>query len=655
MNFNRLLSLQTVILLCLMLTDAAYGQPEMAEGELSWDRRISRLFGKYCYQCHNDAKMQGEVDLKSDFDLKRILDHRDVWLRVGDQLEFEAMPPGGAKQPSQDEAALMLEFVDKRVRQINCDGQIDPGKPMTRRLNKAEYVNSIVALTGLSAELTDSISADPIAYGFDNIATSLTLTSVQMEQYDQAADRILQAMFNIEATSNLTLDKLFATDGKKDFRSAGNAIADKFAGAIVERFATSAYRRPVGLHDQNRLEQLYKRLRLNQYDSSASMSIVMRAILLSPRFLFRIETVQPDAPEPYLVDSYDLISRLSFFLWSAPPDRELLQYAEEHDLQTPQQVQELARKMIADERLADGVIGRFFMQWLRLDDLENHAIDATIVDDLPSGLLANMKAEVAQTLIHAIRNNGRIDDLLRSDSLLVNRELAAWYGIEDSFDQTMQSLQQTEPTIKASDFIRVAATSTHRGGVLTSGAVLVSTADPNRTNVPRRGNYVAGVFLGDPPPPPPPGVPELVASSADTASLSLRQRLELHRSDAACASCHAKMDPIGFALENFDLAGRWREQDAGQPIDGSGELTSGEKFNGPDELKLALLQQREKITRHLAKQMLIFALGRGLDYRDDCTIEVIVVACREQDWKLAALVESVLTCDAFRYRKNAEF
>jgi hypothetical protein len=250
-----------------------------------------------------------------------------------------------------------------------------------------------------------------------------------------------------------------------------------------------------------------------------------------------------------------------------------------------------------------------------------------------------MLGEVQSLLTEIVQQNKPLTELIDSTYTYANARLAALYGLT---------------AVQGDQLQRVALADRRRGGVLTSAAVLMLQADPGRTNVPRRGNFIADRILGAPPPPPPPVVPALEDSGKDGKPRALRELLEIHRRNPECASCHAKIAPLGFSLENYDAIGRWREQDAGQPINASGELPGGRKFSGPVELKDILLEQKHAFARNLAKNLLIYALGRGLHGEDECVIREAVSASEQNQDKLSEMIVAVVKSVSFRYRRNAE-
>jgi hypothetical protein len=294
--------------------------------------------------------------------------------------------------------------------------------------------------------------------------------------------------------------------------------------------------------------------------------------------------------------------------------------------------------MLLDGRSA-ALIDQFFGAWLQFNDAASHQPDAKAFPEFHAGLREAILEEPRATLSALIREDRPITELIAADHVYVNGELAKHYQIAD---------------VEGKEFRRVRTENQRRGGVLTMAALLMGKADPDRTNVPRRGNYLAGTILGTPAPPPPPNVPELKEVANSDQPLTLRERFELHRADASCSVCHAKIDPLGYALENYDAIGRWREQDAGKPIDASGALPSGETFTDIEALKKVLLDRREELATQFAKQMLIYALGRGLIVVDKCVIEETVTAARQREWRFSAFVQAIVQSYPFLHRRNPE-
>jgi hypothetical protein len=602
---------------------------DKAVDPLSFDRSIEPLLGKYCFSCHNDEKSKGDVNLRQDHDLRQIVAHRKTWLTALQMLRDKEMPPKAKQQPNEAEREQLIRFIDRTVNTLDCAQVGDPGKPVARRLNRAEYDNAIQDLLGLDLDLASGFPADGLSYGFDNISDALTLPPLLVERYYDAAGKALDAAWKDPAA----MARVFIA------KPAGAADEREAARAIITRFAMRAYRHPVASAHVDRLLTLFTKARPKSRRFEDAVRPMLQAVLISPRFLVRIEDDQPEQKGAYPVAPYDLASRLSFFLWSAPPDEQLLSSAADGRLLQPEELERQARRMLADPR-ARALAENFAGQWLQLRALDDHKPDPQRFPGFTPTLRHALMDEATLFLDEVVRRDRPVTDLLDADYTYLNEELARHYGISGVGGAQMR---------------RVALTDRRRGGVVTMGAVLTLTADPGRTNIPRRGNYLMGTILGAPPPPPPPMVPPLEEGKDVGRPLTVREMLELHRRAPECAGCHAKIDPLGFGLENFDAIGRWQEQQAGKTIDASGVLPGGESFAGPVELKRILIARKAAFAKSLATQLLTYALGRGLIYPDECVVKDAVAALEHADYRFSALVVTVVRSFPFTQRRNPDF
>lgn len=634
MELRALSTLQRGLITLLVLLSAAqvWAQPQKHLDPLSWDRNVAGLVKKYCLACHGSQKASGGVDLAQDVNPRLILEHRDTWEDAKSMLEVDAMPPAKAKQPTAEERRIMVEFITQTLGSFDCSSVQDPGPPPFRRLNNIEYNNTIHDLTGLNLHPADNFSPDPSSFGFDSIGEALTLSPVLIEQYHKAAREISNAILEEGRKQPHAPHPLLAVDSE-----TAKSPREK-AKLIISRFATKAFRRPVEAEYVNRLLTIYDLSVQRGDDPTEAIGHAFQAVLISPRFLVRIESPRPETSEPYLVDDYELASRLSYFLWSRPPDETLLQLAAQSKLTDPKVLEEQTRRMLADSR-SGALVDNFFGQWLELRRVATYVPDKATFPDYNATIRNAIAAEARGLLMEIVRENRPVRELIDADYTYLNQALAEWYGIGG---------------VKGDEIRRVTLRDRRRGGILTTAAVLMLQSDPPRTNIPRRGNFIAGRILGDAPPPPPPDIPPL-SEKGEGKKLTLREQLELHRESPLCAGCHARIDPIGFSLENYDAVGRWRTTDFGQPIDPSGELPDGRKLAGPTDLKDAILAQEPAFTRIVLQHLLIYALGRSLQLEDDCVIQDAAKIASERDGRFGELVVSIVQSYPFRYRRNADY
>ena len=629
---SRTAAMLAVFVVALVPLAPALAQPGKDKDPLSWDRNIHGLVRKYCLRCHTGDAAKGNVNLAQDQDPRDILAHRDTWQSARDSVEAEQMPPEKAPQPTEEERRLIVRFLAETLDNLDCTAAADPGPPTLRRLNRVEYDAAVADLTGLDLRLGEGFAPDPTGYGFDTIGEALTLAPAQVEQYHGAARAIVAALTDGVASHASAHDRVF-------FIRPGPDRSDREAArAIVERFATRAFRRPVDPAFMVKLFGIYDAARARGDAHEAAVGQLLTAVLISPSFLMRLESDRPEATGPYPVDGHELATRLAFFLWSRPPDDALLELAASGQLLDTACLEQQTRRMLADPRgqaLADNFLG----QWLGLRDLDDHQVDAKRFPEFDDALRQAIREEMRSLLGGIVRDNLPFTAIIDGRHTYVNERLARHYGIEGVRGESLQ---------------RVELADRRRGGVLTTAAVLMLLADPGRTNVPRRGNFIADRIIGDPPPPPPPTVPALEDAAGTDATASLRDLLERHRRDAACAGCHARIDPFGFALEHYDAIGRWRDEDEGRPIDASGVLSDGTRFAGPVALKDLLLERKPAFARAVAKNLLVYALGRGLVAEDECVVRDIVASVEAGRDGFADIVAAVVMSVPFRQRRNAD-
>jgi hypothetical protein len=681
-----------VLLLCLATAGVSLrATTNNLPGAAEFHDTIRPILQNYCFDCHGDGASKGQVafdQFKSD---QAALENQELWWKALKNLRAGIMPPANKPRPTSLEQEQLAHWIKTAVFGIDPQNP-DPGRVTIRRLNRVEYRNTVRDLTGVDFDTQTIFPPDDTGFGFDTIGDVLTLPPMLLEKYLLAAKQIIaQAVPPAPAT----LPEKAA--GKKPDNYArffpkpvpGDARARRrYAQELLGSFARKAFRRPVDEKSVKRLAALAESVYSQPgktFEEGVAQGMV--AVLASPRFLFREEGVEPGAGEEGypLVDEYSLASRLSYFLWSSMPDDELLGLAAQGRLR--QNISAQMARMLRDKR-SQAFVRNFTGQWLRARDVEGVAIDARSVlnrdenfnperarqrerfrewrdkseDDLSKeekkeledlralfrkardprvtldrALRADMRQETQKVFDYVLREDRSVLELLECDYTFLNERLAKLYGITNVVGDEMRlvTLPPDSP----------------RGGILTEGTTLVVTSNPTRTSPVKRGLFILGNVLGTPPPPPPPNIPALedAAKGASNGVLSLRETLALHRKDALCASCHNRMDPLGLALENFNAMGIWRQTEFNEPIDSTGRLTTGESFANVKELKHILVTDHaQDFYRTLAEKMLTYALGRGLEYYDVETVDVIVARLEATKGRPSALLSGVVESAPFQ-------
>jgi mono/diheme cytochrome c family protein len=410
------------------------------------------------------------------------------------------------------------------------------------------------------------------------------------------------------------------------------ASEEPCARSILSTLATRAYRRPVTDDDVNTLLSFYRAGRAEK-DFDEGIQKGLERILASPAFLFRVESVPANtAPgAPYHLSDLDMASRLSFFLWSSIPDDELRNLAVRGQLKDPKILEQQVQRLLHDPR-SRALVDGFASRWLGLSKLPGIVPDTDLYREFDENLRDAMAKETQIFVASQMKEDRSVMDLVSADYTYVNERLARQYGI---------------PNVYGDRFRRVQFTDGVRGGLLGQASILAVTSYPNRTSVTVRGRYLLTNLLGAPPPPPPPDVPALKEAGADGQPRSLRQRMELHRTNTVCASCHQRMDPLGFALENFDALGKWRTQSDGAPIDASASLPDGTRFEGVGGLRTLLASHKEDFARTFTEKLLAYAIGRGIETNDLPAIRKIVRDAAPQDYRWSGIISGIVKSTPF--------
>lgn len=634
----RLTLAATAPLLAGNLTTRA-GLPE------DYTKEIRPLMAKKCYECHNATKTKGDLNLERFENLDAIKTAPEIWQEVLEKVQAYEMPPKKSGELDFSQFQKLTAFLRELPQpekpdcnQIASDRTANfyRGYVMSRRLNRAEYINTIRDLFGveLDLHLEQLLPADGGGgEGFDTTGDTLFTSSIHIEKYLAAAEQI---------TRHILPDR--PREQSRELRAARERILFRAPGwfeksaavarEVIATFARRAWRRPVTTEDVDQLMKLYARGCQRGDSFAASVRLALQGALISPHFLFLAEPEPVTTGIQRLAD-VPLASKLSYFLWSSMPDEELLALAEAGKLSDTNVYRAQIRRLLKDPKAA--AFGeRFALQWLDLDRLGGEVRpDATKYPEFDAALAQAMKGEVTAFFNHLIQNDRSLLELIDSKYTFANRRLAELYGL---------------PGVTGDELQLVEVADARRGGLLGMAAVHAATSFPLRTSPVLRGRWVIEALLGEKIPPPPPGVPALDEQAAETTGLSLRKQLEQHRLQAECAACHDKMDPLGFGLENFDVLGRWRDQLHGAPLDTKGTLPSGEVYEGPDGLRQILMARKEKIVRHLARKLTGFAFGRELNQFDNCVIDDAMKALAQNDWRTTVLIETIAMSYPFQHR-----
>ncbi len=412
------------------------------------------------------------------------------------------------------------------------------------------------------------------------------------------------------------------------------------ARKIIANLARRAYRRPVTEADLKPLMAFYESgRREGSFDLGISMAL--RATLVSPDFLFRVEhdPAQAAPGTVHRISDVELASRLSFFLWSSIPDEPLLKLAEQARLHDPAVLSAQVDRMLADPR-SDAFVSNFTGQWLFLRNLTKVTPDPDVFPKFDLGLAKAFERETEMFFEAIMRENRPVTDLLSANFTYLNQRLAQHYQI---------------PNVYGSEFRRVSLEGTNRGGLLGQGSILTVTSYPNRTSVVQRGKWVLENLLGNGPPPPPPDIPALEAHAKDGRTLTMRQQMEQHRANPTCASCHSRMDPIGFALENYDGIGQWRAKDGGNVIDPTGKLPDGTQFEGPSGLKNLLVTNfRSQFLTTFTEKLMTYALGRGVEYYDEPAVRTVIRDASTHNTTIPAFIHAIVSNSQFQTRRTPD-
>ncbi len=605
--------------------------PFTAIADAADDTVVREMISTYCMNCHSSAKHKGDTDLeKFPTDVEQA---QGLWENIRHALAEQEMPPAEKKQPTQAERDAVIVSIDRLLDGPGGDTPTDPGWVTVHRLTRTEYNRTIQDLLGIGgnpAEVFPALSAGGNG-SFDNQSDTLYVSPILLE-------RLLDVSLElIEKSKPERLNLVAAEKDKKGVITP--AAMRKAAENSLVAFLPRAWRRPVARDEIQGLLKIYdKAIKKSNVTHDDSLRLTYAAALTSPNFIFRNETSKPGTAV-YQLSPYDIANRLSYFLWSTMPDEALFKAAENGSLGKPEGITAQITRMLTDPK-AEILARQFMGQWLGTDDLATGlGPDPKLVKGYSTSLRSAMMTEPVAFLQGLLTDNGSVTHVIDCNYVYVNSELAGHYGLSG---------------VRGETFTKVAVTDGRRGGLVTMASVLAITSRPSRTSPVIRGKWILKELLSYPPPPPPPNVPALPEVENGKPNVgTLRQRLERHRSDPNCNSCHQRIDPLGFGLENYDAIGRWRTRgDQGEGLDTIGTMPSGETFNGPQELKKLLKNRQERIITTLTERMLSYALGRGIERYDRTTVRQIVKNLAADQYHAQTLIREVALSLPFRFKRN---
>jgi hypothetical protein len=611
-----------ILALCLLSASLVHAA-SLDSVSQAWEKELLPVIEQRCLDCHDADVMKGDVDL----DLRQPSPARHdvkLWQKVREQLRAGTMPPAGKPPLDAVQRELMLRWISQNEQAVLAMAEGKPGPARARRLNREEYSNTLRDLLGVASRPGDRFPADGAGgEGFANSADTLSLSTLLVEKQLEAARAAMDEVYQ----RGELLAKLYAPV-KSD-----KLAPDVGAELALRPFLIRAFRRPPTESEVQTVLAVFRAAWQRKPNWDSAMKQMFQAVLATPAFLFIQEASTGQGTRQ--LTSYEMASSLSYFLWSSMPDDELLALAAQGRLQDGGVLEAQVRRMILDAK-ALAFTKSFAGQWLRFGEIHN-----SVEPDL--GKFPHFTHDIRQAMHDEaflfcdtlLRQDGRVLDLLDCNYTFVNEALARFYDL---------------PGVQGKELRRVSFTDAKRGGITSMGAILASTSYPQRTSPVLRGKWILETLLGTPPPPPPPDVGSLPEDDRSIADTTLRKRLEAHRSKPVCAGCHARLDPPGFALENFDPVGKWRDQENGKPIDASGSMPGGHGFSTPAQFRKLLMDDKALFVRSLCTRLLGYALGRGVELDDQPTLLKMEQSLRDADYHSLPLILTVVKSRAFRER-----
>jgi len=583
-----------------------------------------------CQACHQGAKPAGDFSLQQIAAADSLHTQAERWTKVALRVHNSEMPPKGLPAPPLEKREEFATFVTTSVREAACAAGPMPAHSPIRRLNRDEYAATVRDLLDIQVDLTSMLPADGAGgEGFDNAGETLFLTPLLSEKYLEAA----KFAVNVAGKEYKSRERLFIA------RPGAGVPPEQAAHTILKEFLPRAFRRPVSEDDINQYVNLFRAARKQGEEFEPAILFSLRAVLVSPRFLFLADAPN-NTGDLRPLDPYSLAARVSYFVWGSTPDELLIDLANMGKLSTPGAIEALLPRMLRRDQALD-FSKRFVDQWLRTRQLDSDkAPDPMMFPPWKADedLRSDIRLQPALFFHEMLKRDLSVLSLIDSNGTVLTTKLAKQFA-GDPVPVKAEGSQPLWTELPKGSF---------RGGLLGMPAVLAVSSYPYRTSPVLRGAWILESLLGTPPPPPPADVPALEKQANAEAPKTVREMLTAHRANPVCATCHSRIDPLGFALENYDFIGRWRNDEAGKPVDNHGELPDGTVVDGPQSLKKALLDRKDVFVRNLTAKLLGYALGRGLTIQDSCTVDRIVAELRENDYRAQKLIELIILSVPFQ-------
>ena len=600
---------------------------EAAPPEADFLTRAKPLLERHCFDCHGADEQNGSIDFSAIADQAGAMGRYDLWKKVAEQVGSGSMPPETETPLAAADKQQLLGWIDAAF-----NVKDNPGPPLTRQLTREEYGNTLRDLFGYWFDVTyeAGIFDERVTEGFANRAGGLVLQPSLMEKFFTGAD--------------IAIDKLFSERGAEGARKAflAAAASETIAPAdgvrkALRPFMRKAFRRPVSDEELERYAAVADAALARGETLEQSLRRAMKPVLVSPWFLLRIESSPPEGAVARVSD-HELAVRLSYFLWGTMPDNELATAADQGTLSQPEVLEKQVRRMLAHGR-GDSLTRFFLMHWLQMPQIHKSLPQQNHFPTFTRSLRDSMERETWMFCDNLRKEDRSILELLDADYTFINKELARHYRM---------------PEPEGNDFVKVSLSAdNHRGGVVSMASMLTMTSHTDRTKPTARGKWVLDVLLGTPPPPPPANAGSFAPPDKNRPEpTSFREKLAQHATNANCVGCHKRIDPLGFALENYDAIGAWRDSVGDTPVDNAGKLPGIGEFRGVDGLRTVLKSKQPQFVRNMAAQTLSYALGREVSYYDEPALKEITTALEQHEYRFSALILAVVESYPFQHRQS---